>query len=319
MMKTPIFISYKRIDKDKVFEIKEYIEVNTGVNCWIDLDGIESDAQFDNVIIRAISECEVMLFMYSKTHSQIVDAEKDWTIKELNFASFKKKRIVFINIDGSTLTDWFGFHYGTKQQVDAKDTTRLDRLVKDLRVWLNIPETKPSTHRLQQGENNTMNRANEKEEMCSLVLQSAEKKFESVKTIMENLHLDLLSAQEIVRNTPIKLPGLFNKEKATRIKYAIEKTGGKVMRVKPEPDTEKTNKKMYKIHLHKYGSNKMQCVKALMDSMDIGEREARSIADALDPASVLHDGVQTLGIFREVDARRIYDALKRAGADLSMW
>lgn len=55
-----IFISYKRKDKDKVFKIKEHIESALGEKCWIDLDGIESDAQFKNVIINAINDCEVL-------------------------------------------------------------------------------------------------------------------------------------------------------------------------------------------------------------------------------------------------------------------
>ena len=66
-----IFISYKRVDKDKVFKIKDQIEVALGEKCWIDIDGIESNAQFINVIVKAIRECEVVLFMYSKTHAQI--------------------------------------------------------------------------------------------------------------------------------------------------------------------------------------------------------------------------------------------------------
>lgn len=85
-----IFISYKRLNKDLVLPIKNKIETETGEKCWIDIDGIESDAQFKNVIIKAINECEIMLFMYSKLHSQIVDFEKDWTIKEINFAQKKK-------------------------------------------------------------------------------------------------------------------------------------------------------------------------------------------------------------------------------------
>lgn len=73
------------------------------MSCWIDLDGIESDSIFKNVIIRAINACDVMLFMYSKAHAEILDYDKDWTVKELSFASKKKKRIVFVNIDGSEL------------------------------------------------------------------------------------------------------------------------------------------------------------------------------------------------------------------------
>lgn len=130
-----IFISYKRVDKERVFKIKDQIEAALGEKCWIDLDGIESDAQFKNVIIRAINECEIVLFMYSKVHSNIIDFEKDWTMRELNFARKKNKRIVFVNLDGSPLTDEFEFDYGTQQQVDALSSSAIDRLVKDLRKW----------------------------------------------------------------------------------------------------------------------------------------------------------------------------------------
>lgn len=140
-----IFISYKRVDKDKVFKIKNQIESALGEKCWIDIDGIESDAQFMNVIIKAIRECEVLLFMYSKTHAQITDFEKDWTVRELNFASKKEKRIVFVNIDGAPLSDEFEFMYGTKQQVDALSINAMNKLCSDLQSWLDIDSQTPCT------------------------------------------------------------------------------------------------------------------------------------------------------------------------------
>ena len=140
-MKPRIFISYKRSDRTKVFDLKAEIEANTGEKCWIDLDGIESDAQFKNVIINAIKDCEVVLFMYSKAHSQITDFEKDWTVRELNFAASKNKRIVFVNIDGTQLTDEFSFDYGLKQQVDGQSAEAIGRLIADLKKWL-----KPMVH-----------------------------------------------------------------------------------------------------------------------------------------------------------------------------
>ena len=38
-----IFISYKRVDKDKVFKIKDQIEFALGEKCWINIDGIKCD------------------------------------------------------------------------------------------------------------------------------------------------------------------------------------------------------------------------------------------------------------------------------------
>ena len=81
--KERIFISYKRVDKVRVFAIKDGIEKATGEKCWIDLDGIESDAQFADVIISAINRCEVFLFMYSASHTKIENHNNDWTISEI--------------------------------------------------------------------------------------------------------------------------------------------------------------------------------------------------------------------------------------------
>ena len=133
-----IFISYKRVDKETVFRIKDQIEVALDEKCWIDIDGIESDAQFANVIINAINNSEVFLFMYSFAHSKITDYKNDWTIRELDFAQHKKKRIVFVNVDSSELTDWFYMLFGTMQQVDATNTQSIDKLVQDIRGWLGI-------------------------------------------------------------------------------------------------------------------------------------------------------------------------------------
>lgn len=135
-----IFISYKRIDKEKVFKIKNLIEGSTGKKCWIDIDGIESDAQFASVIINAINKAEVFIFMYSLSHSQIENYDSDWTVREINYAQKKGKRIVFVNIDGTSLTDWFELMFGTKQQIDASSNVQMDKLCKDLKVWLNDPE-----------------------------------------------------------------------------------------------------------------------------------------------------------------------------------
>lgn len=137
--KERIFISYKRVDKNKVFKIKNKIEKQLGQKCWIDIDGIESDAQFVGVIINAINQADIFLFMYSSEHLRIEDYDNDWTIREINFAQKKKKKIVFVNIDGSQLSDWFELFFGTKQQIDAQDTDSLSHLINDLRIWLGLP------------------------------------------------------------------------------------------------------------------------------------------------------------------------------------
>ena len=140
-----VFISYKRADKEVVFALKDQIEAAIGEVPWIDIEGIESDEQFVNVIIKAIDEAEVFLFMYSHHHTHIDDLGKDWTVREINLAEKKHKRIVFVNIDGTPLTDYFEMMFGLKQQIDATNASELNRLLRDLKSWLDIPSSPGQT------------------------------------------------------------------------------------------------------------------------------------------------------------------------------
>lgn len=140
-----IFISYKRFDKDIVFPIKDKIEAFIGKNtCWIDVKGIESDAQFAEVIMKNIDACSVFLFMYSKLHSQIVNYTEDWTVREINYALKRKKRIVFVNIDNSPLEGWLDFMFPQKQETNAHSPEEMARLCNNLKTWLSSSPTQPS-------------------------------------------------------------------------------------------------------------------------------------------------------------------------------
>lgn len=133
-----VFISYKRKNKDQVFPIVDYIERELGIKCWVDLDGIESSAQFASVICKAIDSADVILFMHSSVHLNI-DFETDWTIKELNYAQAKKKRVVLVKLDSSPLDNIFLMDYGTKNNIDSRDSVQLQKLISDLRNWLTLP------------------------------------------------------------------------------------------------------------------------------------------------------------------------------------
>ena len=139
-MKERIFISYKRVDKDRVFAIKDGIEQATRAKCWIDLDGIESNAQFVTKIVGAIDECDVFIFMRSKEHNKITNHDTDWTIREVNYALEEHKNIVIINLDNTPMPKWFKFMFPNKQEIDATDPDKLNRLNDDLCRWLGTAE-----------------------------------------------------------------------------------------------------------------------------------------------------------------------------------
>lgn len=134
-----VFVSYKRADKDKVFHLVHEMESEFGIEFWMDLEGIESYDQFSKRIIKAINECEVFLFIYSKAHENI-DPENDWTVKELNFAYGKKKRIVWIELEECSLHDWFLFNFPQRQVTQANDRRAMNKLMKDIRKLLHLPQ-----------------------------------------------------------------------------------------------------------------------------------------------------------------------------------
>lgn len=134
-MANEIFISYSRKDMDKVSAIKKEIDETLRIDCWMDLNGIESGDEFKKVIISAINRHTVVLFMLSE-HSQ----KSPWALKELNFAQKKNKKVVLVNIDGCDMTDDFAFDYSDHDIIDFDNALQHAKLIRNLREWLDIPE-----------------------------------------------------------------------------------------------------------------------------------------------------------------------------------
>lgn len=132
-----IFISYKRADKERVFPIVRRIEKVLKLKCWVDLDGIESSEQFASKICTAIDNAEVVLFMHSSAHLNI-DFEKDWTIKELNYAQATGKRVVLVKLDDAPLKNIFLMNYGSTNNIDSNVPEQMEKLFNDLSGWLKL-------------------------------------------------------------------------------------------------------------------------------------------------------------------------------------
>lgn len=146
-----VFVSYKRDDKDIVLPIVHRMEDELGFKFWVDLKGIESDEQFSNVIVHAINKCEVFLFLFSKSQEKIVRPPKDWTVREINYADKKDKRIVFMKIEECVLHDWFLLKFPDQEIVDANDDFAIGKLVNDMRRWL-YPTQSPTSSKSQNTE-----------------------------------------------------------------------------------------------------------------------------------------------------------------------
>lgn len=110
-----IFISYKRVNKELVDTFLQQLSPEIQDDCWMDLTDINYTTDFESKICKAIDQADAFLFMYSKEHTYLDedDFAKDWTIRELNYAEDRKKKIWLISIDNCDLTGRLKFRYSS--------------------------------------------------------------------------------------------------------------------------------------------------------------------------------------------------------------
>ena len=140
--KYDIFISYSRADLERVKTIKTELERSTGALCWMDLEGIESGEQFENIIISAINRSDTMLFMLSESSMR-----SEWALDELDFAKRKGKRIVILHLEDVRLSDTFYFRYHKYDQIKWHDKPQQNKLIRDICRWIGNKEESNSSKR----------------------------------------------------------------------------------------------------------------------------------------------------------------------------
>lgn len=129
-MKSDIFISYSRNDLAEVEPFVKQIEARTGLRCWIDWNGIESGAEFEEKIVSAIDEVQVVLFFVSD-HSMASPYAK----MEINYAYNTQKKVVPVVLDGGQLRGWFLFKFGSMDYIDMRQPRQVDKLLNNLMEW----------------------------------------------------------------------------------------------------------------------------------------------------------------------------------------
>ena len=137
-MKERVFISYKRVDQTRFFDVKDHIESAIKENCWIDQKGIPSDAKWENEIKKAIDICDVFIFVLSKAHNEIVDLENDWCYREISYASQQGKHIEIIKIDDMPLPKWIEQFIPDIDVIHTNDSNKIKGLYSNLSKWLGI-------------------------------------------------------------------------------------------------------------------------------------------------------------------------------------
>lgn len=136
-----IFISYCREDIAKAKRIKEELERSTSAKCWIDLFGIESGSQFEDVIISAIDKSRLVIFLLSENSMQ-----SRWAKDEIRYAYETGKKIIPVNIDKCTPSGWFLFRFSGYDVIDISDSFQKAKFLRNVAEWIrnsNGPDPKP--------------------------------------------------------------------------------------------------------------------------------------------------------------------------------
>lgn len=132
-----IFISYSRLDIGLAQKIKKELEEKTNLTFWMDLDGIESASQFEEVIINAIDNSKAVIFLLSE-HSM----KSEYAKKEVRYACGVQKKLIPVKIDGSSPRGWFLFNFSGIDVIDYNDALQSDKLIRDLKSWFPFSESK---------------------------------------------------------------------------------------------------------------------------------------------------------------------------------
>lgn len=192
-----IFVSYSRNDKSIVLPYVKLISEAVGRNCWIDLKGIESGIEFEEVIIKAIDECQVVLFMLSDS-----SLRSKWTKREVIYAEDEGKRIVPVLVDGEKLRGWFKFHFGNVDFIDIRSEEQKEKLVANLRTWLGVEKegTKRKADEETKLKTEKINRADKEE---SIRITTFDSLSSNQKTLSKNTSSNIFSNNEKTGMRPL--------------------------------------------------------------------------------------------------------------------
>lgn len=90
-----IFISYSRADSEQVMKIRNILD-ESGLQYWIDKEGVYSGENYKEVIVDAIDVSKVVMFISSVNSNNSINV-----IRELGYAVSQKKTIIPVLLDDS--------------------------------------------------------------------------------------------------------------------------------------------------------------------------------------------------------------------------
>lgn len=99
MAQYDVFISYSRKNSDIAHRIEKDL-TSRGYSVWIDRDGIFSGDAFKRVLVKAICDSKMLLFLSSQFSNL-----SEYTAKEIGVAVSQRKKILPVKLDDTTYND----------------------------------------------------------------------------------------------------------------------------------------------------------------------------------------------------------------------
>lgn len=112
-MSYQVFISHSSKNAEIATSMKAYLEAR-GIRCWKAPDDIQPGEVFADAIWRGISECPIMVLIFSKDAS-----ESGFVLSEINIATDQKMHVIPFRIEDIQLSGAMAFYLSTKQWVEA--------------------------------------------------------------------------------------------------------------------------------------------------------------------------------------------------------
>jgi hypothetical protein len=107
-----VFISFK--SEDKIIAEKIYNGLmSRGIRCWISSKSITPGNSYPEEIVRAISECQIMVLIFSSAAQNSIEIQK-----ELALASQDKKVLIPVRIEDIQPLGAFKYHLASSQYLD---------------------------------------------------------------------------------------------------------------------------------------------------------------------------------------------------------
>jgi hypothetical protein len=139
-MNHDVFISYSRADAPVADDICKALD-EAGISYWIDRGSITSGDAFHEMIVKAIRECKVTVFVSSVNSNM-----SEYTIKEIVIAFKSKKHIIPFCLDENPYADKIEFYLCDLDQLQyyLHKEFAIQKLVDDLNRLLGKKDPQPA-------------------------------------------------------------------------------------------------------------------------------------------------------------------------------